>query len=239
MKPLTCGKTGFVRGTIGPDPLMYVRIDAAGDCTEIMSAIDRKGSFYSTKPRPTPDLCGAIAFHSKWKSVDWDADCRPIRQVATIDFARDEWKKRDLAVRIVAVRTRDRDSGRRIYLWEDNDYTVQVFLTNDTHSDEDDVARRYDKRAGIEPLIAEFKTAWGIGKVSSANFEANHATLLLKLLTNNLLRRYVNKHMPRLRSWRALWIRRAVILVPGRMAYSGRGHTIYLAPRPMLEDMRN
>jgi hypothetical protein len=145
----------------------------------------------------------------------------------------------ELTVRVVAVRSRDRDSGRRIYLWEDNDYTVQAFLTNDIYSDEDDIACRYDRRAGIEPLIAEFKTAWGIGKVSSASFEANHATLLLKLLTHNLLRRYVNKHLPKLRSWRAPWIRRAAILVPGRMARSARGHKIYMAPRPMLEVMRN
>lgn len=227
-----------VRVVIGPDRLMYVRIDAAGDCTDVMFAINGKGSFYITKPRLTPDLCGAIAAHVKWRTVDRDADGRPIRQVATIDFARDEWKKRELAVRVVAVRSRDRDSGRRVYLWDDNDYTVQAFLTNDMYSDEDDIAQRYDKRAGIEPLIAEFKTAWGIGKVSSTNFEANHAMLLLKLLTHNLLRRYVDKHLPKLRSWRAPWIRRAVILVPGRMAYSGRGHTIYMAPRPILEEMK-
>lgn len=228
-----------VRGVIGPDRLMYVRIDASGDCTDVMAAIHAKGSFYLTRPRLTPDLCGAIAAHTRWRTVDRDADGRPIRQVATIDFLRDEWRKRELAVRVVAVRSRDRDSGRRIYLWEDNDYTVQVFLTNDMSSDEDDLAHRYDKRAGIEPLIAEFKTAWGIGKVSSMNFEANHATLLLKLLAHNLLRRYVNKHLPRLRSWRAPWIRRAAIVVPGRLARSARRLTLYMAPRPMLENARN
>ncbi len=227
-----------VRDVIGPNRLMYVRIDAAGDCTDVMAAIDAKGAFFITKPKLTPDLCGAIALHADWRDVDWDADGRPTRQVATIAFARDEWKKRELAVRVVAVRSRDRDSGRRVYLWDDNDYTVQCFLTNDTYSDEDDIARRYNKRAGIEPLIAEFKTAWGIGKVSSENFDANHATLLLKLLAHNLLRRYANKHLPKARSWRAPWIRRAVILVPGRMTRSGRGHSIRMAPRPMLEDMR-
>jgi hypothetical protein len=237
--PLIEEWTDRVRDVIGPDRLMYVRIDAAGDCTDVMSAIDAKGCFYITRPRLTPDLTGAIWAHTQWRTVDRDADNRPIRQVATIDFARDEWKKRGLAVRVVVVRSRDRDSGRRIYLWDDNEYTVQVFLTNDTDSDEDDIARRYDKRAGIEPLIAEFKTAWGIGKVSSANFEANHATLLLKLLAHNLLRRYVNKCLPKLRSWRAPWIRRAVILVSGRMVRSARGYKMYMAPRPMLEVMRN
>jgi hypothetical protein len=237
--PLIEGWMGRVREVIGPDCILYVRIDAAGDCTDVMAAIDAKGSFYITRPRLTRDLCGAISAHTRWRTVDWDADGRPIQQVATIGFARDEWTKRGLPVRVVAVRSRDRDTGRRVYLWNDNDYTVQVFLTNDTYSDEEDIARRYDKRAGIEPLIGEWKGAWGIGKVSSANFEANHATLLLKLLTHNLLRRYVNKHLPKLRSWRAPWIRRAVILVPGRMVRSSRTSKIYMAPRPMLEDMRN
>ncbi len=89
------------------------------------------------------------------------------------------------------------------------------------------------------PLIAEFKNAWGIGKVSSANFEANHATLILKLLAHNLLRRYVNKHLPKLRPWRAAWIRRVAIVVPGRLVRSGRVLTMYMAPRPMLQEMLN
>ena len=237
--PLIEGWIDRVREVIGPECLMYVRIDSAGDCAEVMSAVDAKGSFYITRPKMTPDLTGAIAAHTKWRTVDRDADGRPIRQVATVTFAREEWTKRKLAVRVVVVRSRDRDSGRRIYLWQDNDYTVQAFLTNDIYSDEDDIAYRYDKRAGIEPLIAEFKTAWGIAKVSSEDFEANYATLLLKLLTHNLLRRYVNRHMPAIACWRALWIRRAVILVPGRLARSGRSTTIYMPPRPMLEDMKN
>ena len=229
-----------VRNVIGSACLMYLRIDSAGDCTEMMLAIIAKGCFFVTRPKLTPDLLGAIHAHTKWRSVDWDADGRPIRQVATVKFSRGEWQKQGLSVRVVVVRSRDLDTGRRIYLWEDNDYTVQVFLTNDNYSAEEDVAQRYDKRAGIEPLIAEFKTAWGIAKVSSTNFEANFALLLLKLLTHNLLRRYVSRHMPKLQSWRALWIRRAIILVPGRLVRrSGRRLEMRMPPRPILEEMRN
>jgi hypothetical protein len=222
------------RTAVGPDCLMYVRIDGAGDCTDIMASIAAKGAFFLTKAKMTPDLCGAIANHKNWRTVDRDADNRPTRQVAIIDFARDEWKKRGLPVRVVAVRSRERESGKHIYLWDDLDYTVQVFLTNDVYSDEDDLAYRYDKRAGIEPLIGEWKGAWGIGKVSSENFEANHAALLLKLLAHNLLRRYVNERLPALRSWRAPWIRRAAILVPGRLVRSGRRRSLRMPPRPML-----
>jgi len=141
--------------------------------------------------------------------------------------------------RVVAVRSRERENGKMIYLWEDYDYTVQVFLTNDFGADEDEIAHRYDKRAGIEPLIGEWKSAWGIGKVPSTNFNANHAALLLKLLAHNLLRRYVEEHVPALRSWRAPWIRRAVILVPGRLTRSGRGWKIRTAPRPAVIPMLN
>jgi len=222
------------RVAVGPDCLLYARIDGAGDCTDIMEAIANKGAFFLTKARMTPDLCGAIADHPKWRTVDRDADNRPTRQVATIRFAREEWKKRGLAVRVVAVRSRERESGKHIYLWDDLDYTVQVYLTNDMYSDEDDLAYRYDKRAGIEPLIGEWKGAWGIGKVSSDNFEANHAALLLKLLAHNLLRRYVHEHLPALRSWRAPWIRRAAIVIPGRLLRSGRRRSLRMAPRPML-----
>jgi len=222
------------RAAIGRECLMYVRIDGAADCAEILSAIEAKGAFYLTKAKMTQDLLGAVANHTKWRTVDRDADNRPTRQVAVIDFEREEWRKRGLPVRVVAVRSRDRDSGKHIYLWEHMDYTVQVFLTNDVYSDEDDLARRYDRRAGIEPLIGEFKSAWGIGKIATKSFDANHAMLLLKLLAHNLLRRYVNEKLPALRSWRAPWVRRAAILVPGRLGYKGHGRTLRMAPRPML-----
>ena len=222
------------RAAVGPDALMYVRIDGAGDCTDVMAAIAAKGAFFLTKAKMTPDLCGVIANHKKWRTVDRDANNRPTRQVATIDFARDAWRQRGLAVRVVVVRSRERESGKHIYLWDDLDYTAQVFLTNDVYSDEDELAYRYDKRAGIEPLIGEWKGAWGIGKVSSDSFDANHAALLLKLLAHNLLRRYVDEHLPALRSWRAPWIRRAAILVPGRLLRSGRRRSLRMAPRPML-----
>ena len=45
--PLIEGWMDRVRDAVGPDCLMYVRIDAAGDCTDIMSCIDRKGAFFS------------------------------------------------------------------------------------------------------------------------------------------------------------------------------------------------
>ena len=223
-----------VREAIGPEPLLYVRIDAAGDCAELMASVERKRALFVTKARMTPDLCSAVAHHPRWRTTDTDADGEPSRQVATIVFHREQWWRTGLGIRVVAVRTRERDTGKQLCLWDDLDYTVQVYLTNDWQSDEDDIAWRYDKRAGIEPLIAEWKNAWGIGKMSSQSFDANAASLLLKLLAHNLLRRYVNDQVPRLRQWRTPWVRRALILVPGRITRSGRRRSLHLPRRPML-----
>jgi hypothetical protein len=94
------------------------------------------------------------------------------------------------------------------------------------------LAQDYDGRAGIEPLIGEFKSRWGIAKVSSESFDANHVTLLLKLLSHNLLRRYAAEAAPHLRTWRAPWLRRALILIPGRLAMAaGRKLILHMAPR--------
>jgi hypothetical protein len=169
----------------------HVRVDVAGDCAALLAALDRKGCWATVKARMTRDSCDAIATlpAARWRSVDWGADGRVERQVAEVDFARQSWADAGVAVRVVAVRSRERDNGKRVYLWNGLDFTVQAFLTNDAFSDGDAVARRYDVRAGIEPLIGEWKGAWGIGRVPSRGFDADHATPLLKLLTHDLLRR--------------------------------------------------
>ena len=227
-----------VREAIGPDCLLHVRIDAAGDCTSIMKAVHNKRALFVTKARMTPDLCGAVANHKRWTTTDWDADGRPTRQVAVIAFRRGEWDNAwDVPVKVIAVRSRERESGKQLYLWQGLDYTVQVYLTNDWQSDADEVARRYDKRGGIEPLIAEWKNGWGIGKMSTDDFLANAATLMLKLLAHNLMRRYVDEKIPVLRKWRSAWIRRATILVPGRIARSGRGRTLHMPSHPVFDQM--
>jgi hypothetical protein len=222
------------RDALGPKTLMYVRVDAAADCTAFMRAVHGRGAFYLVKARTTPDLLAAVYMTTRWNTVDRDADGRPLRQVAEIEFQRKEWRTAGLSVRVIAVRCRDRDSGRQLYLWEADPYTVQVFLSNDTCSPIDDLAQRYDGRAGVEPLIAELKGAYGIGKVPSDGFAANHAALLLKLLTHNLLRRYVAARHVSLRSWRAPWLRRALLLVPGRLVRHGRRHELHIGGQRAL-----
>jgi hypothetical protein len=224
-----------LRAAAGVNTVIRVRIDSAGDCTKFMQIVEEKKAHYLIKAKTTVDLCSAIYRVPRgcWRTVDTDADGNPTRQVAEVDFARSTWTEHGLTVRVIAVRSKDRQ-GKQLYLWDEADWTVQAFLTNDMNDDADALAHGYDGRAGIEPLIGDLKGAWGIGKIPSADFNANHAALLLKLLTHNLLRRYVLATAPALAAWRAPWLRRALLVVPGRFGRSGRSPRLRLAPRPHL-----
>lgn len=224
-----------LREAAGASTLIRVRIDAAGDCTRLMRTVAEHKAQFLIKAKTTADLCAAICRVPRgcWRTVDVDADGQPARQVAEVDFARGEWNAQGLSVRVIVVRSKERN-GKQLYLWEEADWTVQAFLTNDFDDDADELAHGYDGRAGVEPLIGDLKGAWGIGKIPSADFNANHAALLLKLLTHNLLRRYVLATAPALAAWRAPWLRRALLVVPGRFGRSGRCPRLRLAPRPHL-----
>ena len=224
-----------LRAAAGVNTVIRVRIDSAGDCTKFMQIVEEKKAHFLIKAKTTVDLCSAIYRVPRgcWRTVDTDADGNPTRQVAEVDFARSTWTENGLTVRVIAVRSKDRQ-GKQLYLWDEADWTVQAFLTNDMNDDADALAHGYDGRAGVEPLIGDLKGSWGIGKIPSADFKANHAALLLKLLTHNLLRRYVLATAPALAAWRAPWLRRALLVVPGRFGRSGRSPRLRLAPRPHL-----
>jgi hypothetical protein len=226
-----------LRGVVGPDCVIVVRVDAGGDCTALFQALDGLGVYFLVKARVTQDLANAVTGTRAWRTVDTDAESRPTRQVATITFGRKEWREHALSVRVVAVRSRERDTGRQLFLWADSDFTTQVYFTNDWHEHEDELARTYDGRAGIEPLIAELKNGFALGKASSSDFDANHAAFLLKMLAYNLVRRFVHEQVPALATWRVAWIRRAVFLRPGRLVRSGRRLKLRTRPLaiPMLE----
>jgi DDE family transposase len=219
-----------LRAVVGANCVIVVRMDAAGDCTELFRALHDAGVHYLVKAKLTPNLTGAVGCHTPWRTVDVDADYRPTRQVATIGFRRDVWESLKSPVRVVAVRTTERDVGKQIYLWDDLDHSVQTYLTNDWLGDEDELAHTYNARAGIEPTIADLKNGWRIGRASSAVFDANHSAFLIKLLAYNLLRRFVVAHYPSVRQWRTPWVRRVLILRPGRIVRSARCRTVRAAP---------
>lgn len=180
-------------------------------------------------------LCDSVAMRPFWKTVDVDAHGHALTQVAEVVHMRPSWLEAGLSVRVVARRTREHTSGRQTALWQGADWTTQVFLTNDPFIDPADVPFEYNGRAGIEPLIAELKNAWAIGKVPSESFGANHALFLLKLLAHNLLRRFVrHTRLAHLQTWRASWIRRVLLCVPGRLLRSGRRWSLRLPPASPL-----
>lgn len=219
------------RRTVGAGWLITMRIDAGGDCAAILQAAHDAGVRFIAKAKLTADLCGAIMTTAHWTTVERDPSGKPTRQVATIDFRRSTWRT---PFRLVAMRTNDRDSGKQVHLWSDLDYSVHAFITNDWEADADDIAWEYDGRAEVEPAIAELKNGWGIGKIPSQAFAANHAMLLLKLLAHNLMRRFVRWIAPHLAYWRVHWLRRALINIPGRLLRSGRRWTLRVPPQACI-----
>ena len=219
------------REAAGPKALITVRIDAGGDCAALLGAIHGRRALFVVKAKQTPNLLGAAMQQTDWHTVDIDADGKPSRQAAQLDFQREDWPP---GYRVIAIRTNERDSGRQVFLWDGLDLSVQFFVTNDMFSDIDELARIYDHRAGVEPLIGELKNGFAIGKASSADFCANEAAFLLKLLAYNLMRRWTAATFPSLAVWRSSWIRRFALLLPARLLRSGGRWIIRRAPRPML-----
>jgi Transposase DDE domain group 1 len=215
------------------DVSLCLRMDSAGDCAELLRGLHDEEVFYLVKAKLTADLLGQIEWTRTWRTTDKDGDGRPTRQVAEVQFSRKSWNTLGVKPKVIAVRSRER-YGKQVD-FGDGDWTVQVFLTNRTIEDESDVAWDYDKRAGVEPLIAECKGAWGIAHASSYAFAANHAVLLLKLLALNLLDRYATERFPTLPRWRSAWRRRTLLRIPGRLTTSGRRRILRLPPgSPLL-----
>jgi DDE family transposase len=219
------------RGTIGTKVQVTARIDAGGDCGALLGGFHDEGARFIAKAKLDFGLSEAIRLTNKWRTVDRDAFDRPTRQVAEIDFARKNWRDAGYNFRVVAVRSLEHDTGKQVHLWAELDYTVQAYITNDMVGDANDIAFEYNGRAEIEPAIAELKNGWGIGKIPSDIFAANHALLLLKLLAHNLMRRFVRWAAPELAKWRVPWLRRALINIPGRLTRSGRCWSLRVPPQ--------
>jgi hypothetical protein len=220
--------------------IVCVRIDAAGDCTRLMSTIAERHAYFFIKAKMDRSLCQSVTLRPSWKTVDVDAHGHSVTQVAEVGFIRPSWLEAGLTVRVIARRTREHTSGRQTALWEGADWTTQVFLTNDPSIDPADVPFEYNGRASIEPLIAELKGAWAIGKIPSETFLANHAMFLIKLLAHNLLRRYVrHTRLASVQTWRASWLRRVLLCIPARLLRSGRCWSLRLPPASPLLGLRS
>jgi hypothetical protein len=226
-----------VSGELHARQRLWVRIDAAGDDASLFKMLEEERALFVTKPRLTTNLWEATSKVEQWRTVDWDAFDEPVTEVADVPFERPGWRDAGVRVRVIAVRTRELRAGRQLYLWDGLDWTVKLYVTNSDDPAEE-IARRYEGRAGIEPLIAEWKNGWGIGESPCWAFHANHAVLLLKLLAHNLVRRFVRQLAPKLNRWRVAWLRRALIRVPGRLVRSGRRWLLRVPPACALMRLR-
>jgi hypothetical protein len=231
-----------VREAVGPGCEIVVRIDAAGDCAKLLQMLQREKVFFAIKLHMTPNLCAAIAAVADrhWETSDRDADGKPTEQLARVAFAREDWPSGDAAFAVHALRSTERH-GKQIRLWEKGEWTVQAWVTNATDWPSDEIAETYQGRAEIEPRIAEAKGSWGLGKVSSQEFDANHAHLLVKVLGYNLLRRFAEATAPALARarWSTAWLRRALITVPGRLIHHAHRWVLRISPDCALARLLN
>lgn len=213
--------------------VLFVRMDAAADCTPILEVFEQQNVHYVVKARVTEDLSYSTLVHAQWKTIEHDAEGEPLVQAAEIDFKRMAWVEAGISPRVIAVRTREPGSGRQLTLWEGEDWTVKLYLSSSPELPEE-IAARYEGRAGIEPLIAEWKNGWGMDHVPCFEFDANQAALLIKMLAHNLLRRFVRSLAPELSRWRVSWLRRALVRVPGQLVHSARAWLVRVMPSSKL-----
>jgi len=213
-----------------PGVQVLVRIDSGGDCAELLEALEDAGAMFLVKLRMTKTLVGAIASVDDWKVVDRDADGEPTRRTAELTFRRDKWPDRPW--RTVAVRD-ERESGKQRMLWDDSLDTARAYVTNAPLYSADELARLYDKRAGIEPVFGDLKGHWTLGACVH-DFDATEAWLLLKLIAQNALTLYAQTRCAPIARWATPSLRAVLLQIPGRIVRSARQLTLKLASRPLL-----
>lgn len=226
-----------VRAKVGPNTIITVRIDSGGDVGELLELVASKRCHFLVKLKQHATLLGAVAAIApgEWRVVDCDADGKETRAVAEVDFRRDCWPSETKdRYRVFAVRSSERISGRKTCLWDDNDASVSIYVTNDKGADADDLALKYDARAGMETVISALKTGFTIGAYPTKEFNANEAAFLLKVLAYNLMHRWHAEQHPKESRWSARWIREFFVQVPGRLLRVGGRWVLRLAPRHPL-----
>jgi hypothetical protein len=220
-----------IKEAVGSGCRITVRVDSAGDFAELIKMTEDEGVYLLCKAKLTPNLRAAVTLVAPdaWQATVEGVDGEALEQAAEVPFARDGWSGLAVPVRVVAVRSLERAAGGSDYLWDDLEYSARVYLTTDPETLREDIATRYDGRAGIEPYIGEQKNDWGLGDAPSGVFAANHAMFLIKLYSANLLTAYASRKLPPTRRWGADWKRKVLILIPARIIRGARQFRVRLA----------
>ncbi len=208
-----------------------------GDCAAIYAAAHRAGEALHRQGEAEPRL---VRRHSRHPQVEDRQSGMPSGSPRTRS-RRDLLRARGMGgARILVSRRRNADPRARQRQADPALVRPRLHRPGLRHERLDRGLRRtspspkYDGRAEVEPAIGELKSGWGIGKIPSQDFRANHAVFLLKLLAHNLMRRFVRWTAPHLSTWRVPWLRRALINVPGRLLRSGRRWTLRVPPKSSL-----
>jgi hypothetical protein len=220
-----------IKEAAGAQCRVTVRMDSAGDCTELMRVTMDEKVYFLGKAKLTPNLRAAVTLvpDDAWETTVEGVDNEALEQAAEVTFMRKEWGDLPLPVRVIAVRSKERQAGGSDYLWEDLEYSVRVYLTTDPNKLLDEAALEYDGRAEIEPYIGEQKNAWGLGDAPSGVFAANHAMFLIKLYASNLLTGYGTWKLSPKHHWGTEWTRKVLILIPARIIRGARQFRVRLA----------
>jgi hypothetical protein len=124
-----------IRAAVGRKCDITVRIDSAGDCTELirMTQEDDIQAFVLCKARLMPPLRAAITRVSDgtWETTEEGVDGEALEQAAVVPFSREGWSDLKAPIRVVAVRSKDRKAGGSDYLWDDLEYSARAYLTTD------------------------------------------------------------------------------------------------------------
>lgn len=228
-----------VRSVLRDEQKLRIRIDGAGDCTAVMAAMEDENATFITKADLTPQppqrrLPRAQLAHRRARRREPpDATGRkhPLRAQGVGEGrpklprdrgppARDHQRQAGLPVERAGLH-RESLHHRRV---EHRRRRTGPRLRGPRR------CRTRHRRAEARPRI---------GLVPTGSFDANHAMLLLKLLTANLVRRFLRERAPALWAWRIPWLRRAVFRVPGKLVRRGRSRWLRLLPDSFLVRMRN
>ena len=136
-----------LRSAVGHRTLITARMDAAGDCAELLENLDAESTRFIVKLRWSDVLLGHALVHDGWRITSRDAFDHPTERVGVLPFHRTEWSKREMPFRVIALRSTERRSGQQLRIWEDPDESVQFYVTNDWLTPPEEIPAEYDCRA--------------------------------------------------------------------------------------------
>lgn len=116
-----------VRCHSGSETVITVRMDSAGDCAELLTALDNLGLRFVIKLKADHDLVNAALGQKRWTVTARDEAEQPTERVAVLHFARKGWAKQEKGFRVIALRSTERCGGQKQRLWDNPDEGTKFY----------------------------------------------------------------------------------------------------------------